>query len=282
MNSISLRPNVSFQNNDQSRISFRETMLKTGEALNNSRSNNLSGDHGYRFNGGITYRHRFHKRGRTISLNFDGSSNVHKATANNYSLNQYYKDGLEQRLDTVDQFRNSRSGGWGFSTRLSYTEPLGEYSRMSANYSLRNTESSSEREIYDYLVATGQYDLLNTDLSNEFLNDYMYHRFGTSYQYRKEKFSVEMGVEYQNSRIENKQVFPETFQAARSFTSWLPEASLSYEFKDRQRLRFSYRTDTDAPSISQLQNVIDNGNPLRVRSGNPDLKQAFSNNFSLR
>src|SRR3546814_9101408 len=101
-------------------------MLKTGEALNNSRSNNLSGDHGYRFNGGMTYRHRFHKRGRTISLNFDGSSNVHKATANNYSLNQYYKDGLEQRLDTVDQFRNSRSGGWGFSTRLRSEEHTSE------------------------------------------------------------------------------------------------------------------------------------------------------------
>src|SRR3546814_20174947 len=107
MNSISLRPNVSFQNNDQSRISFSETMLKTGEALNNYRSNNLSGDHGYRFNGGMTYRHRFHNRGRTFSLNFDGASNVPKATANNSPLNHYTQHSLEQHLHTITQLLNT-------------------------------------------------------------------------------------------------------------------------------------------------------------------------------
>ncbi|WP_132129557.1 TonB-dependent receptor [Anseongella ginsenosidimutans] len=282
MNSISLRPNLSFQDHNSHRTSYSETMLSTGEALNNSRSNNFSDNSGYRFDGGMTFRHRFQKRGRTISMNIDASSNTNRSLSNNNSLNLFYKNGVENRLDTIDQLGNSESGGWGFTSRISYTEPLGEYSRLRTNYSLRNTESSSEREIYDYLVATGQYELLNTDLSNEFLNDYMYHRAGLAYQYSKEKFSVDFGMEYQHAHIENRQVFPEVFDAGRSFSSILPEASLSYEFAERQRLRLSYRTDTDAPSISQLQNVIDNSNPLNIRSGNPDLKQAFAHNFSLR
>lgn len=282
MNSISFRPDLSFQNHNSGRLSFSETLLTTGEALNNSQTNYISENSGYRFGGQFTYRHRFSKPGRTISLNIDGSSNTNRAISNNNSLNLFFNEGEQDRLDTIDQLGNSRSGGWGFTTRLSYTEPLGTHSRLRASYSLRNTESSSERETYDYLVATGQYELLNTDLSNEFLNDYLYHRAGMGYQYRKEQFSFEIGAEFQNAHIENRQIFPENYVAGRSFTSLLPAASVSYEFAERQRLRFSYRTDTDAPSISQLQNVIENSNPLNIRTGNPDLKQAFGHNFSLR
>lgn len=282
MNSLSFRPDVSFQEFDRSRISLSETMLGTGEALNNSQSNNLSDNSGYRFSGQLTFRHRFQKPGRTISLNVDGSSHTNRSGTENHSLNRFFEEDRESRLDTINQLGNSVSGGWGFSTRLAYTEPLGDYSRMQLNYSLRNTQSSSERETYDYLAATGRYDLLNTDLSNEFLNDYFYNRGGLGYQYRKARFSFDLGVDFQSASLENRQVFPETLEAGRSFSSWLPEASLSYEFKERQRLRLRYRTNTDPPSISQLQNVIDNSNPLNIRSGNPDLKQAFSHELSLR
>ena len=37
-----------------------------------------------------------------------------------------------------------------------------------------------------------------------------------------------------------------------------------------------YRANTNAPSISQLQNVINNNNPLFLTTGNPDLKQQTS------
>jgi hypothetical protein len=45
-----------------------------------------------------------------------------------------------------------------------------------------------------------------------------------------------------------------------------------------------YRTSTDAPSITELQNAIDNSDRLRLRTGNPDLKQEYTHrlmsNFS--
>ncbi|HYH55310.1 MAG TPA: outer membrane beta-barrel protein, partial [Anseongella sp.] len=282
MNSFSFRPDISFQEFNRSRVSLSETLLGTGEALNNSQSNNLSDNSGYRLNGQLTYRHRFQKPGRTISLNLDGSSNTSRSASNNNSLNRFFEEEEESRLDTINQLGNSRSGGWGFSTRIAYTEPLGTYSRLQANYSLRNTQNSSERVTYDYLAATGQYELLNTGLSNEFLNDYYYSRAGLGYQYRKEAFSFDFGLDFQAASIENKQVFPENFQTGRSFSSWLPEASLSYEFGESRRLRLQYRSNTNPPSISQLQNVVDNSDPLNIRSGNPGLEQEFSHDLSLR
>jgi hypothetical protein len=43
-----------------------------------------------------------------------------------------------------------------------------------------------------------------------------------------------------------------------------------------------YRTSTNAPSISQLQSVIDNSNPLLLSTGNPNLEQEYSHMFITR
>ena len=43
-----------------------------------------------------------------------------------------------------------------------------------------------------------------------------------------------------------------------------------------------YRTSTTPPSITQLQNVINNTNPFFYTTGNPDLKQQFTNSLSTR
>ena len=43
-----------------------------------------------------------------------------------------------------------------------------------------------------------------------------------------------------------------------------------------------YRTQTKAPSMGQLQNVVDNSNPLLLTVGNPDLKQEVSKTLITR
>jgi hypothetical protein len=43
-----------------------------------------------------------------------------------------------------------------------------------------------------------------------------------------------------------------------------------------------YRSNTSAPSINNLQNVINNNNPLRLSTGNPDLDQQYSHNLIFR
>jgi hypothetical protein len=54
------------------------------------------------------------------------------------------------------------------------------------------------------------------------------------------------------------------------------------KFSKEENLRLMYRASTNPPSISQLQDVLDNSNPLFLTSGNPDLKQAYTHNFTTR
>jgi hypothetical protein len=72
------------------------------------------------------------------------------------------------------------------------------------------------------------------------------------------------------------QTFPLSFGVERDFQSVLPRAMFMYRPSRSNNLRIFYRTSTNTPSISQLQNVINNTNPLQLSSGNPNLKQSYS------
>jgi hypothetical protein len=62
----------------------------------------------------------------------------------------------------------------------------------------------------------------------------------------------------------------------------LPMAMFQYKISRYKNIHFFYRTSTNTPSISQLQNVVDNSNTLLLTTGNPHLSQEYSHNFMLR
>ena len=54
------------------------------------------------------------------------------------------------------------------------------------------------------------------------------------------------------------------------------------QFKNNMNMFFRYATSTIAPSVTQLQNVIDNSNPLFFSVGNPELNQSYSHSLMMR
>ncbi len=67
-----------------------------------------------------------------------------------------------------------------------------------------------------------------------------------------------------------------------NFTNFYPQARLEINLGQSGTLSFNYRGNTRAPSVSQIQPLRDNTDPLNIRIGNPDLKQAFQNNVELQ
>lgn len=89
-----------------------------------------------------------------------------------------------------------------------------------------------------------------------------------------------LGVDYQIARLAVDQSFPLAFNSARSFYNILPSLSVTTRPSMVSNLRFNYRTSTNQPSIQQLQNILDNSNPLQLSVGNPGLEQEFTHNLS--
>jgi hypothetical protein len=72
-----------------------------------------------------------------------------------------------------------------------------------------------------------------------------------------------------------------TIYTHQTFTNFYPTAVFNYQFNRTKNFRFRYSGRTNQPTISQLQDVVDPSDPLYVTSGNPNLKQEFSNNFNV-
>src|SRR5690606_6132818 len=64
--------------------------------------------------------------------------------------------------------------------------------------------------------------------------------------------------------------------------SVLPSFMLRYNFTRDRNIRINYRTNNNDPSVNQLQNVLNNSNPVQLRIGNPDLKQDYRHSLFIR
>jgi hypothetical protein len=268
MNSIIVVPRLSLQQN-----SNRNSMqyITAGGGVNATTiSSNKADANGYSFGNDITWRHKFLKKGRTLSVR--SSINKNSRTSDNLQL---------ASTDSVpdNQLINGSTSGLSVTTNLNYTEPLGKNSLLQANYNNNFNRNSTDKESFridDELENLGRMD----SLSNVYDNDYITNRGGLSYLYKKGDLRFSSGIDYQRADLTGKQVFPQEMSINKTFASFLPNLMINYKMSEKANLRFSYRTSTNAPSVNQLQNVIDNTNRLSLSSGNPDLRQEYSHNIT--
>ncbi|WP_312788792.1 outer membrane beta-barrel protein [Sphingobacterium sp.] len=280
---LDFQPNFSYQSNDRNSYSDGNTLLNLVETLNSSTRRNKSFGENFNWGGDLTYMRRLNKPGRTISLNVNSSFSTNKSHAANYALNSYYKNGIFNRIDTVDNRNYTVGDNNGLRSKIAYTEMFGKYSRLQGNYTFRNTARYSDRKTYEFLSETGQLGELKNRLSNEFRNDFVYHSGGISYLFnRKDSLRFQVGLDYQTAVQVNDKLFPNALTTHSHFNSLLPNLNFQYNWNKDTRLEVRYNAKTNTPSIEQLQDFIDNQNPLRISSGNPNLKQEYDHNLVLQ
>ena len=98
--------------------------------------------------------------------------------------------------------------------------------------------------------------------------------------YENAKHSFTGGFGYRNISIENRNLILDSV-IPQNINNILPQ--FSYKFKPSISKRFSlfYTTNSQQPSINELQPVPDNTNPNRIQKGNPDLKPNYIHNLKI-
>ncbi len=281
-NSVIFTPRVSYQENEYSRVLNGESRLPDSTLLNGTSNKNLSSNSGYNLSANLLYRHKFAKKGRTLTLGVNSQMNDRAGDGSIYSRT-VYNDTSGNGVDSLDQRYDLNSNGYTYSGNVNYTEPLNKNSQLMVNYSPSYTKNTSDKETRNRDGGNGgAYTDLDTSLSNKFDNTYTTHRGGINYRYNDQKVQFNLGVDYQHAILEGVQEFPRAFAIQQTFANVLPSAMFNYKFTKTQNLRVMYRTNTNAPSITQLQDVPDITNPLLVKAGNADLKQSYGHTLTLR
>ena len=282
-NSLIITPSLSFQkNNSNSNYSAINSYNNINPvSSSDNRTNTLTT--GYNINNNILFRHSFAKKGRTISLGFNTSANRRDGNTYMEAVNKSYNNlGTLAKIDSVLQFTDNLSNGYTLSPNLAYTEPVGKKGQLQLNYNLSFTKNKADQETFQFDEIGKKYSLFDTTLSNKFDNTYNTQNAGVSYRVgdRDQQFSV--GVNYQHSKLSSDQSFPLLTSVNKTFSNILPNLQLRKKLSAKSSINVFLRTSVNAPSVTQLQNVINKNNPLLQSTGNPDLKQEYTSRFVSR
>ncbi|RAK67050.1 TonB-dependent receptor [Hymenobacter edaphi] len=291
LNSVLWQPRLSMQSNNSTNHLDGATYRgqPNSENIGILRSSNLSDykskNDGINFGQSLLYRHRFHKRGRTFSLGLNMGYNTRDAENFLNSVNDDYTRSTTPGVPSTsrtDQYSDLTQAGWQWSANANYTEPLSPKSQLQLTYNANYTPNDSDKKTYNLNGPTGEYTVFNPALSNVFTSRYLTNAGGISYRFNNKELQWSVGAQVQHAQLRNDQEFPLSTSTRRSFLTVLPNAQARYNFSRQQNLRLNYQMRTQAPSISQLQEVVNNSNPLQITTGNPNLRQENTHNLFVR
>jgi uncharacterized membrane protein YgcG len=274
-NSIIVVPSISFQENTVFSDRDALTLASTGDSLSALRSITNAETKALSISNNITYRYKFEKKGRTLSTDISTSWNNRDQISDLLAASRDFNRLL---LDTTLQETNALSSGFNYRVNLTLTEPLGEKSIGTFGYQIGNNKSTADQKTF--ILDDERRPILDTALSNEFDNKFITQRLRSGYAYNNKGLSLNLNLDYQNARLDNTAFFPIPGDFKRDFNNILPSANINYRNQPKGvTYRIRYRTGTDEPSVNQLQNVIDNQNPLNMSVGNPSLGQSYNHNI---
>lgn len=282
-NKLIFIPRISLQNDDN-RTGFSGHTMTGNLPLNATENDRTSLHQNNDYTARLIYNHKFNKEGRSFTLHSYGGYHTNTDLGNRTGLNTFYSNGNESIENLLQESHLDRTG-LTWNTRASVTEAWGENGLLELEYGISNRIDDSERLLYEIMEdpdLESERLLLDTSLSNTFDSWYLGQEIELGYQFKVENFSLQAELEYEKVNFKNDQHFPAPFITDRTVTAFLPSLRLDYKLSENKNLEFNYFTWTNKPTIGQLQNVIDDSNPLQLRTGNPDLNPSYNHRLRGR
>lgn len=275
-NTLFIIPSINLQNNKTVSLSSLRTTNAVGDSVNNSLANSTNDRNGYNIRNNIMYRHSFPKKGRTLSLGFNTTFTKNDGESITDARYRFYDSlGVFTRDSLQNQFADNNTDGYTLGGSIAYTEPIGKKGQLQIDYNPSFQKNKADQQTF--LFDGSKYSKFDTTLSNRFNNTVTTHNAGISYRLspsKDEQFAV--GVNVQHSKLESQRIYPTATNVDQSFSNILPNAMWRKKLSAYSNIRVFYRAYTNFPTVTQLQDVVNLTNPLRVSSGNPELKQSFS------
>ncbi|MDB5206546.1 MAG: outer rane beta-barrel protein [Flavisolibacter sp.] len=284
MNYIKASPYFSYSESDN--VSRSQSVINRANYYTLNNNNSFNNAHSPNAGGNFLFNHKFKKRGRNFSANLtlDYSDNNN----DRYSNNKYrnidstfnpiaINDTTQiQNIGTIS--RNART-----NVRLSYAEPLDAAKTMflELSYDWNKSATESIRDVYDLQDSTTKTGFFNDRQSNHYNYTFITNRAGISIKGRKEKYNYSIGILSQPSVLTGTSV-GKNFSTTYHNTNWVPSARFVYNFARNNSLTATVDGSAREPNFFQLQPVADSSNLNNIVIGNPDLKNEFTNRFSVQ
>ena len=258
--------------------SYSEALNEASEFVNtNTRTNELNSEK-KQLDNVLTYKQLFKKKNRQLMATFsvglvdDTQDGILSSTTN------FYSAGNLDSVDVIDQQKINTGTSSTIGTKITYNEPLNDYWNIVSEYSLNSNQSTSHRNSFDK-DGNGKYTDLNPVFSNNFNLDALSNSGTITARYIAKKLEFRFGTGLSSIRLNLKDLDLGK-KTTYNFTGFTPQAQIRYKIKSQTNLSFSYRGNTVQPTITQLQPLRNNDDPLSIYVGNPDLKVGFNHSLN--
>lgn len=283
MTTIIFRPNASYSHTNSNSNSWSETLANDYSPVNDKTNSSFSKSNNVSFNGRLEAFRKLNNKGRNVSLRASfGLSDGETESVSN-SLTTFYEpepDSIVAWERTTD--RNSDSRNWSISA--SYTEPVFKNHFLQLRYEFAHRKRLSESLVSDPDSIAVMPNGYVESLSSRVENFYDTHSIDASIRgiHPKMMYSAGVTLTPQSSRSETT-IGPNSSRQlpTQNVTNFAPQVMFRYMFNRQHVLMLRYRGRSSEPNIEDLQQVIDQTDPLNIRYGNPNLKPSFSHNVMM-
>lgn len=296
LNTLDFRPNFSFNFNNSDKNENSSTFASLEGTPEMTRSINRSSSHGnsYEFGANLIYNHNFRSRpGRSFSVQAEYRYSNVTEKYDTYSWNKFFL--LADSVDLYDQWADNHTWTSNVSSRLTWTEPLGNVKRgnfLTFAYRFQYRWNNADKLTYDHPVTFPDgWDgdpyidpalVFNPDLSNQFRNDYMNQDIRAGFKHIDSKKTIDVGLSLVPQMSKSVNLLNSDKDLDRWVWNFAPYLRFRYKMTKTRSINAFYRGRSSQPTIAQMQPVADYSDPLNVVQGNPNLKPTFSHYMNLR
>ena len=181
-------------------------------------------------------------------------------------------------LQLLNQKKASENNNQSHFGGVSFIEPITKKIKIEASYDFMYYDSKQDKKAFNNIG--GEYNELDSSLTNNFINVKQINRAGLKFIYEVKKMRFTIGTKARNVFVNNNNIFTDQ-NITQKFNNILPFSTIRYKFSDNKMLDVKYTTSSQNPTISQLQPVFDNSNPNFINIGNPSLLPTFMHSVNL-
>lgn len=208
--------------------------------------------------------------------------------------NEYFGDGgswvdMSQNpllFIPIYEYRNVPTYTYNIHGGVNYNEPIAPNWTFTMQYNISYRNQSKEQGAW---YTDADYEVTNQSRHNEALTinsstNTLTHRTGPGIRYAKDRNTFVFRVLYENLSRNGD------FESGNNISSLVDKhyhsvqyyAMFRYAFDKRNTLRIQFRSDSEAPSVTQLHNIFDVASPQNISVGNSKLSPEYSHSGSIR
>ena len=275
----------------------------THQSLAYTNSYNWSKQQAFYFNEFLQIRAKLGKPGRTLTVdgrfNYQNNERQQRTAANeangvpyndpNYTTeyNKYFGEGASWQdmmnstllYTPLFQYINRPSEEYTVRGSLTYNEPISQSAQLSLQYRMGYEHERNDKNTF-YTDSNWGNRVENPNMTQEFTSGFWTHRIGPGFRFSQGKNRVVVNLSYQRAELDGHIVGEQGDNIDKSYNNFMYFAMANLAFNRENTLRVFFRSWTDNPSVTQLQNIFDVSNPQYISVGNTSLNPAFSHNIS--